>query len=60
MSLGREIKEVINNMLSADQVLRQTSPQHLMNAEEQKKFLDAISKAEDSLRKIRGMAGMQR
>lgn len=53
MALAQVVDEVINLMIKIDQQLRVTSPLHRMSDEQKKMVLDAISKSEESLKRMK-------
>jgi len=57
MALAQEVDEVFYQMIKIDQQLRVTSPLHRMSEEQRRMVLDAISKSEESLKKMREEAG---
>jgi hypothetical protein len=57
MALAQVVDEVVNLMIKIDQQLRVTSPLHRMSDEQKKMVLDAISKSEESLKRMREEAG---
>lgn len=57
MALAQVVDEVVNLMIKIDQQLRVTSPLHRMSEEQKRMVLDAISKSEESLKRMREEAG---
>jgi hypothetical protein len=57
MALAQGVDEVVNQMIKIDQQLRATSPLHIMSEEQKRTVLNAISKSEESLKRMREEAG---
>jgi len=55
--LQQEAKEVINEMIKIQQLLRATSPSHAMSAEQRAQVDEAISKSETALGKMKNKGG---
>lgn len=53
MALTLGVKEIIKETIKIQQILRNTSPNHRMSENEKRQVLEAIEKAEDTLKKMK-------
>jgi len=53
MALTEDVKEVINQMIAIEQILRITSPSHKMSELELKKAIEAVEKSDSHLKLIK-------
>jgi len=53
MSMKEEAKEIIGEMIKIQQVLRATSPKHLLNSENKLQVIGAISRSEELLMRMK-------
>ncbi len=56
MTISEGVKEVAGEMVKLQQLLRRTSPSHKFSDDDRKLFLEAIGRAEETLRRIAGEA----
>lgn len=53
MPLPQEVKDIVYEMIKIQQVLRHTSPNHNLSPEQRGKILDAVSRSEVALAKMK-------
>jgi hypothetical protein len=54
MTTSEGVREVTGEMIKLQQLLRRTSPTHNLSDDEKKHFLEAIERAEQTLKRIAG------